>query len=79
MAKIEQNTTEAADLLPAESQPVPDPIYRVLSPVMHGTTAEDQRRYEPGESIVLSDADAAPLLAVGAISPVEETPAPEPT
>lgn len=79
MAKIEQNTTEAADLLPAESQPVPDPIYRVLSPVLHGVTDSDQRRYEIGETIALPKVFAAPLLAVGAISPVEEMPAPEPT
>lgn len=70
MAKIEQNTTEAADLLPAELPASSSPAYRVLSPVMHGVTDSDQRRYEPGESIVLSDADAAPLLACGAVEVV---------
>lgn len=71
MTKSESNTVAAADpsadLIPTEFQPDELPVYRVLSPVLHGTTATDQRRYEPGETIALSAAPAAPLLACGAI------------
>ncbi len=41
--------------------------YNVKSPISHGNHQSDQRRYEPGEIIELSEADATPLLKVGAI------------
>lgn len=67
MAKSEQNPLEAADLMPSEPKSVGLSVYRVVSPVEHGTTDGDQRRYEPGDSIALTDAHAAPLLACGAV------------
>lgn len=45
--------------------------YPVLSPIEHGTTEQDRRRYEPGEAIELDERSAAPLLAVGAIGEPE--------
>ena len=41
--------------------------YPVLSAIQHGTTDKDQKRYESGSTIDLEDAEAEPLLAVGAI------------
>lgn len=41
--------------------------YRIKTPVDHGTTRENVRRYEPGELIDLSEEHAAPLLESGAI------------
>ena len=41
--------------------------YPVITPIEYGTTSNDQRRYEPGTTIDLKDADAKPLLACGAI------------
>lgn len=46
--------------------------YPVLTAIEHGTTAKNQKRYEPGGTIDLEDDDATPLLAVKAIGdPVE--------
>lgn len=70
MAKSEQNLLAATDLIPSEPEPVALPVYRAVSPVEHGTNAVDQRRYEPGDSIALADAHAAPLLACGAVEAV---------
>lgn len=61
------NSTEARDRLEADALPV----YRVCSSIWHGTTADDQCWYEPGERIALADADAIPLLACGAIESIE--------
>ncbi len=47
--------------------------YRCKTPVMHGTNAVNQRHYQPGEIVELSDEHAAPLLEVKAIEP-EHTP-----
>lgn len=47
--------------------------YPVLTAIEHGTTAEDRKRYAPGETIDLDDVDAAPLLAVKAIAEAAET------
>jgi hypothetical protein len=44
--------------------------YRVKSPVHHGTTADDQRRYEIDEDIEIEDAHAKRLLASGAIAEI---------
>ncbi len=41
--------------------------YRVKSAICHGNHQTDQRRYEPGETIELSEAQAAPLIECGAI------------
>lgn len=54
----------------AGSPPAQPPVYRVLSPLFHGTTADDQRRLDPDEIIALSDDQAAPLLACGAVEPL---------
>lgn len=43
--------------------------YRCKTPVHHGTNMVNQRRYEPGEIIELSDEHAKPLLACNAIEP----------
>lgn len=65
LSRSAQNPLEAADPIPSELTVLP--VYRVVSPVEHGTNAVDQRRYEPGDSIALTDAHAAPLLACGAV------------
>lgn len=70
MTKQKSNTAELADLVVAELSSAPPPAYRVLSPLFHGTTADDQRRYEPGETLALSSEQAAPLLACGAVEPL---------
>ncbi len=43
--------------------------YRCKTPLHHGTNQVDQRRYEPGEIIELSDGYARPLLECNAIEP----------
>ena len=48
--------------------------YRCLTPLQH-----DGRSYAPTETLVLSDRQAAPLLAVGTVAPdAERTPEPPP-
>ena len=41
--------------------------YPVITPIEHGTTSNDQKRYESGSTINLEKAHAEPLLACGAI------------
>lgn len=46
------------------------PRYTAQSRLLH-----DGQAYEPGEPVALTDADAAPLLAAGAIAPLADEPA----
>ncbi|MDO5289339.1 MAG: hypothetical protein Q4F13_06855 [Pseudomonadota bacterium] len=72
-------TPAVAPKLPAKAKPQAQ-AWRVLRPVRHGTLDANGQRasrtWQSGELIELTDAQAAPLLARGAI---ERAPAAAPT
>lgn len=64
----------------------PRVAYRVLLPLQYGTTADDQRRFEPGETVEMLEAVATQAVAAGALAPISidppasdsDSPAPQP-
>lgn len=45
--------------------------FRALTVLDYGTTATDQRRYQPGETVKMRAVDVPAALAVRAIAPLE--------